>query len=169
MSSHHVVRDQQEPAFLIADLNNSSFETIEQLLEWSPTILVLPTCLDEVTNWGINIDIIISKEDVLTSQEKMAPSIDIIVHSAETNGVTVALNYLIKNNYTAVNIVGDIMALYPIINQFSQSLQIVVHTSTSRCFYVNHRFQKWVITKTKFSLLFESSTASTAGLSSKDD
>lgn len=40
MSSHHIVREKQEPALLIMDLNGFNDEHLGQLLEWNPTVLV---------------------------------------------------------------------------------------------------------------------------------
>ncbi|RZK41505.1 MAG: thiamine pyrophosphokinase, partial [Pedobacter sp.] len=40
MSSHHIVREKQEPALYIHQLGNFDEEKLGQLLEWSPTVLV---------------------------------------------------------------------------------------------------------------------------------
>lgn len=37
MSSHHIVRDDQEPALIIANGAACSSELLGQLLEWSPS------------------------------------------------------------------------------------------------------------------------------------
>ena len=39
MSSHHIVREKQEPALLVLGLNNFSTELLGQLLEWNPTVI----------------------------------------------------------------------------------------------------------------------------------
>ena len=54
MSSHHFVKEQQEPAVFILEVEGISFETVAPLLEWSPTLLVAQEAV-EVTkitrNW----------------------------------------------------------------------------------------------------------------------
>jgi len=41
MSSHHIVREKQEPALIIANGEACSTELLNQLLEWSPFVVVL--------------------------------------------------------------------------------------------------------------------------------
>ena len=45
MSSHHIVRDDQEPALIIANGASCSNELLGQLLEWSP-IVIVTTCVN---------------------------------------------------------------------------------------------------------------------------
>ena len=55
MSSHHIVRDQQEPALLVLT-GTVSFALVGELLEWSPTVLVAEPALETVRTWGIKFD-----------------------------------------------------------------------------------------------------------------
>ena len=41
MSSHHIVRDNQEPALIIANGADCSDALLQQLMEWSPYVLAL--------------------------------------------------------------------------------------------------------------------------------
>lgn len=56
MSSHHVVRDEQEPALLVWQPGQISREQVGELLEWSPRVVVHQQALEEVLNWGIKLD-----------------------------------------------------------------------------------------------------------------
>lgn len=56
MSSHHFVREGQEPALLIADAEAD--EQIMAMLEWSPLIMVAERALPKVASWGIRIDVV---------------------------------------------------------------------------------------------------------------
>jgi hypothetical protein len=60
MSSHHIVRENQEPALLIMHAHAISFEKIQELLEWMPTVVVLHTEVDTVIGWGIKVDVVIA-------------------------------------------------------------------------------------------------------------
>ncbi|MFD2144372.1 hypothetical protein [Mucilaginibacter antarcticus] len=44
MSSHHIVREKQEPALLVLGLDGFDEEQLGQLLEWSPTLMAPPNC-----------------------------------------------------------------------------------------------------------------------------
>ena len=60
MSSHHFVKEQQEPAVFILDVEGISFKTVAPLLEWSPTLLVAQEAVEVVLSWGIKIDVILA-------------------------------------------------------------------------------------------------------------
>jgi len=57
MSSHHIIRDKQEPALIIANGEACSLDLVEQLLEWSPTVVVLDGALERVISLGIKVDV----------------------------------------------------------------------------------------------------------------
>lgn len=61
MSSHHFVREGQEPALLIIDA--LSMELAAPLLEWAPHVVVADAALEEVMLWGIKIDFILLADD----------------------------------------------------------------------------------------------------------
>lgn len=63
MSSHHFVKENQEPALFIADADAIPFEKIQELLEWSPTVVVSWNALDAVLAWGIKVDVVVVEED----------------------------------------------------------------------------------------------------------
>ena len=62
MSSHHIIREKQEPALLIVDLLDFDLENLGQLLEWSPTVIVLKDAVEKVYSLGLKIDVIIDNE-----------------------------------------------------------------------------------------------------------
>src|SRR6187402_1560525 len=57
MSSHHFVKEGQEPALIIVDA--LGLELTEPLLEWVPQVIVLNDIIEDVKNWGIKIDVVI--------------------------------------------------------------------------------------------------------------
>lgn len=57
MSSHHIIREKQEPALIIANGEACSMEILGQLLEWSPTVVVLDGAIKRVLDLGIKIDV----------------------------------------------------------------------------------------------------------------
>lgn len=70
MSSHHFVKEDQEPALIIASVTPQTFEKIKPLLEWSPRIIVRYTTLDSILNWGIKFDGVICNVALKSSIEK---------------------------------------------------------------------------------------------------
>ncbi|HBK84253.1 MAG TPA: thiamine diphosphokinase, partial [Flavobacterium sp.] len=63
MSSHHIVRDDQEPALIIANGAACSTELIGQLLEWSPLVIVLDAAIERVLELGIKVDVLLGDFD----------------------------------------------------------------------------------------------------------
>jgi thiamine pyrophosphokinase len=57
MSSHHIVKEKQEPALIIANGEACSEELLGQLLEWSPFIVVLDQAIYRVLDLGIKVDV----------------------------------------------------------------------------------------------------------------
>jgi hypothetical protein len=66
MSSHHIVREHQEPALIIwSGLELLSSETLDGLLEWSPLIMVYAPMLKTVIRKGLKLDIVLGTESEL--------------------------------------------------------------------------------------------------------
>ena len=63
MSSHHIVRDDQEPALIIANGASCSMELLNQLLEWQPLVIVLDSAMERVVELGIKVDVLLGDFD----------------------------------------------------------------------------------------------------------
>jgi thiamine pyrophosphokinase len=109
MSSHHIVRDAQEPALIIANGESCSYDLLGQLLEWSPHIVVLDGALSRVEELKIKYDVILGDFDGLDidALTELIPPNTKIIHTPdqEKTDLEKGIEYLIKNNFMAVNIV----------------------------------------------------------------
>ena len=65
MSSHHFVREGQEPALLILDA--LAFDIAGPLLEWAPLVVVAQSAVDEVMLWNIKMDVVLAEEKMCES------------------------------------------------------------------------------------------------------
>ncbi|MFN8340999.1 MAG: hypothetical protein U0V64_04955 [Cyclobacteriaceae bacterium] len=61
MSSHHIVRENQEPALVVWDLVR--YEDLAEFLEWSPLVIVTEQSMELVLSWGIRIDVVLGAHD----------------------------------------------------------------------------------------------------------
>src|ERR1700712_5148845 len=106
MSSHHIVREKQEPALLVLGMDSFSDELLGQLLEWSPTVIVTELTAEKINAYGIKIDWIISNQpnEYLQSDIKLMPA-------GADSLAEAALKYLVTHGYPAVNIVTDDLQL----------------------------------------------------------
>lgn len=109
MSSHHFVKDKQEPALIIANGEACSFELLGQLLEWNPFIVVLDGAAERVMQLGIQFDVLLGdfdKEHHFEEIRQIFPNLK-IVHTPDQNKTDLqkGIEYLISNGHSAVNIV----------------------------------------------------------------
>lgn len=109
MSSHHFVKEKQEPALIIANGESCSNELLNQLLEWSPYILVLDGALDRVLARGIKVDAVLGDFDSITTRELNVQDEQDIrwVHAEDQTKTDLekGLEFLIQEGHEAVNIV----------------------------------------------------------------
>ena len=100
MSSHHIVRDDQEPALIIANGASCNEELLGQLLEWSPLVIVLDSAMERVLDLGIKVDVLLGDFDRDFDpnyyKEKQYPLE--IVHTPDQNKTDLekAFDYLIE-------------------------------------------------------------------------
>jgi thiamine pyrophosphokinase len=109
MSSHHIVREKQEPALIIANGESCSFELLGQLLEWSPFVVVLDSAIHRVMSLGIKIDVLLGDFDRdidLQEIEQNQYPIE-IVHTPDQDKTDLekAFDFLIERGFPAANVV----------------------------------------------------------------
>jgi len=164
MSSHHIVRDDQEPALIIANGESCSSELLGQLLEWSPIVIVLDSAITRVVELGIKVDVLLGDFDRNFNAEKYKDSqypIE-IVHAPNQNKTDLekAFDYLIARKIPAVNVVWATgrRADHTITNvtniiRYQNELKIVLLDDYSKIFQLPRKFQKWYPSKTILSLI----------------
>lgn len=147
MSSHHIVREKQEPALVILSLEHFDEEYLGQLLEWSPTVLVSSKVIDEVDSLGIKIDLIISDDqDYKSDQEHVK-----IIHSIEDE-LEDALKYLVSESYPAVNIIHHHFDAKDYL-LFADFIDLVIFCQDQKIYPIKSGFSKWKSKEEKITIL----------------
>jgi len=164
MSSHHIVRDDQEPALIIANGAACDPELLGQLLEWSPLVIVLDSAIERVIDLGIKVDVLLGDFDrgfdpeiYKTSQFPIE-----IVHAPDQDKTDLekAFDYLIERKIPAVNVVWatgrradhTITNLTQIV-RYRDLLKIVILDDHSKIFLLPTKFEKWYTANTPISLI----------------
>jgi thiamine pyrophosphokinase len=164
MSSHHIVRDDQEPALIIANGASCHPELLGQLLEWSPLVIVLDSAMERVMQLDIKVDVLLGDFDrgfdpeiYQTSQYPIE-----IVHTHDVNKADLehAFDYLINRKIPAVNVVWatgrradhTISNLTNIV-RYRDLLKIVILDDHSKVFLLPKKFEKWYPANTPISLI----------------
>lgn len=164
MSSHHIVRDDQEPALIIANGASCQPELLGQLLEWSPLVVVLDSAIERVIHLDIKIDVLLGDFDRDFDPEiyktKQYPLE--IVHTPDQNKTDLekALDYLIERKIPSVNIVWATgkRADHTITNltnivRYRDLIKIVILDDHSKIFLLPNKFEKWYTAGTPISLI----------------
>ena len=164
MSSHHIVRDEQEPALIIANGQSCSFELMGQLLEWSPVVMVLDGAIHRVLELGIKLDIVLGDfdqaenwDELLANQQPVE-----VVHTPDQNKTDLekGLDFLIAKGHKAVNILWATgkRADHHINNlstiaKYKDQITIVMLDDHSRIFNLPNQFTKWYAANQNISLI----------------
>ena len=164
MSSHHIVRDDQEPALIIANGASCQPELLGQLLEWSPLVVVLDSAIERVISLDIKVDVLLGDFDRDFDPEiyktKQYPLE--IVHPPDQNKTDLekALDYLIERKIPSVNIVWATgkRADHTITNltnivRYRDLIKIVILDDHSKIFLLPNKFEKWYTAGTPISLI----------------
>lgn len=164
MSSHHIVRDDQEPALIIANGAACSKELLGQLLEWSPLVVVLDSAIERVIELGIKVDVLLGDFDRGFDPEyyrDMQYPLEII-HTPDQDKTDLekALDYLIERKFPAVNVIWATgrRADHTITNitnivRYRDLIKIVVLDDHSKIFLLPQKFEKWYPAGTPLSLI----------------
>jgi thiamine pyrophosphokinase len=164
MSSHHIVRDDQEPALIIANGAACSTELMNQLLEWSPLVIVLDSAIDRVLELGIKVDVLLGDFDHGFSpedyREKQYPLEIVYAPNQDKTDLEKAFDYLIEKGHKAVNVIWATgkRADHTITNitnsvAYRNQLKIVVLDDHSKVFLLPKKYEKWYTANTTISLI----------------
>ncbi len=136
MSSHHIVKEKQEPALYIHDFNNFSDEYLGQMLEWSPTLIVASSQYEKAISLGLKVDMVFGNDESILDQENAQ------FFLSTGNSLPTVVKHLIVAKYPAVNIISkeskfdDLVCFLPDIN-------IVLFTATEKSYAVKSGFSVW--------------------------
>ena len=164
MSSHHVIRDKQEPALLIANGEGCSFELMGQLLEWSPFVVVLDHAIHRVLDLGIKVDVLLGDFDHnVDFDEIRARQFPLEIISAPDQDKTdleKGIEFLIERGFPAVNILWATgrRADHSLTNmtnivRYKDQIKIVMLDDHSKIFPLVGTFEKWYVQHTPISLI----------------
>ncbi len=164
MSSHHIVRDDQEPALIIANGASCSEELLGQLLEWSPLVIVLDSAIERVLELGIKVDVLLGDFDRGFNPEyyleKQYPLEIVHTPNQDKTDLEKAFDYLIEKGHKAVNVIWATgkRADHTITNitnivAYRNQLKIVIIDDHSKVFLLPNKYDKWYTANTTLSLI----------------
>ena len=166
MSSHHFVKEGQEPALIITEA--VAFAVVEPLLEWAPMVIVMQNAVDQVNAWGIKTDVVITHlHDTQYMIQKLMDQmpVKILSYNHPDEQLDTALFYLISNKQFVVNIITQSAEKY--INKaekFTDRVEIIVMDEHIKWFSVKSGyFTKWIPANTRLLVQHEQGEISLSG------
>jgi len=164
MSSHHIVKDNQEPALIIANGLACSNELLGQLLEWSPVVLVLDGAIERVLQLGVKVDLYTGDFDRNQIPEKVREQqaqIEII-HTPDQSKTDLekAIELLIAKGHKAANIIwatgkraDHTFNNLTLIARYKKQINLVIYDDYSKVYVLPTKFSKYYHAGTPISLL----------------
>lgn len=164
MSSHHIVRDDQEPALIIANGAACSDELLGQLLEWSPLVIVLDSAMARVATLNVKVDVLLgdfdNNFDANCYKESQYPIEIVHIEDQNKTDLEKAFDYLISRNFAAANVVwgtgrraDHTFSNITNIIRYRGKLQIVILDDHSKIHLLPNKFEKWYTKGTPISLI----------------
>jgi thiamine pyrophosphokinase len=164
MSSHHIVRDDQEPALIIANGAACTSELLGQLLEWSPLVVVLDSAIKRVNALGIKVDGLLGDfDDGFDAHEfvrSQHPVEIVFTPDQEKTDLEKAIEYLIERKIPAVNVIwatgrraDHTLANLTNLARYRDQIKIVILDDHSRVYLLPRSFSKWYPAGTIISLI----------------
>lgn len=164
MSSHHIVRDDQEPALIIANGAACSMDVLNQLLEWQPLVIVLDSAMERVAALGIKVDVLLGdfdrNFDPVVYTEKQYPLEIVHMPNQDKTDLEKAFDYLIERGHSAVNVVwatglrlDHTLHSITIAARYQNDLKVVYWDDHSKLFLLPKKFEKWYLKESILSLI----------------
>ncbi|MFN5705161.1 MAG: hypothetical protein ACK45U_04845 [bacterium] len=158
MSSHHFVKEKQEPALLI--LSDSSFEKdiLEQLLEWSPIVIVEDKCLMQLNHEPIKIDYVLQTDlelEEIESWVSFQDNVRIIDSSKSANKIKFLIDILEREDNQALSIIGHSTNQEEILKSDEFKMNIIFYSNEYKTYTKYEHFKKWKEIGSLFDIIAE--------------
>lgn len=156
MSSHHIVRDQQEPALIVEDISEFPIKSLNEMLGWSPTVVCLEKSIVQFSMYGLKVDhAIVEKKKLLTFEEILSHQYPFTLHKSEENSLKQAIYILKESAHPAINIITSKARLSEAMREVLAYPEIEFSIFTPQAKALLHRkneYHKWVPKDTQIEL-----------------
>ncbi|NJM26081.1 MAG: hypothetical protein HC859_11915 [Bacteroidia bacterium] len=124
MSSHHIVKDNQEPALVIEWCPAGYDSPLGELLEWSPLVIVLDKTLPHALSLGFKIDVAVvpyAYAEMYTDMLRHQLPVQLLTYQRDDDPMTTALNYLRAKRTHAVSVLASDPPAWPAVGAFCRN------------------------------------------------
>ena len=148
MSSHHFVREDQEPGLFIYEWVDNAKDLIDQLAQWAPKIVVHEQALEQFLIYGFKADVVLYNKREEWVKENISYQFPVTCKKAKQS-FNANLEFVKNDVINRFNVIGNVTIDDLNINTFG----IVFYTND--CFFhsIKKGFQKWVPDSSEFITL----------------
>jgi len=163
MSSHHVIREDQEPALILANGESCSLQLLEQLLEWSPYVLVLDGALHRVIDLKLKFNSVLGDWDGVDDVESLIQDYQPVevVHAPDQHKTDLdkGIEFLLEKGHKEIHLLwatgkrlDHTMNNIVTMAKYSDRCTIVIFDDHTRAYCVPSPFSKYFNKGTNISL-----------------
>lgn len=181
MSSHHFVRDRQEPTLLVANGDACSQDLLTSLLEWCPYILALDGAYDRLRGLNIAVDAVLGDFDSVRSIDAVLGDLDSVRSISPSKGAPTpaagkpevlfrpdpdktdlqkGLDFLIERGHHSAHIIwasggrsDHFLTHFSILAEYGRRITLNMIDDHCRTFLLPRVFRKWFAAGTQLSLM----------------
>lgn len=152
MSSHHIIRDEQEPPIFVFQINDN-WEQLSEILGWSPILLVNPLLKDTFELRQIKVDGFLIENFTNSNFDKM----NFVYQDLQL--VDSLVKWIVSKKITALNIFCNnhvMMDLFQLLKNKSVNIPFIFFTENGKFILKpNSKFKKWYPEKFEIDILNE--------------
>lgn len=181
MSSHHIVRDNQESALIIANGESCSMSLLDELMEWCPYVLVLDGAMRRVQELGLRADAWLgdfdshelekdsilldggnsSVDDLDWEQQLLATGTEKVWAPDQVKtDLEKGIEFLISRGHTSANVIwgtgrrmDHTFQNLSILPKYQAEISVSILDDYSRVYPLPKQFRKWYPAGTNLSLM----------------
>lgn len=153
MSSHHFVKEKQEPAIYIHSEDSLDIVLLGQLLEWCPFVIADEHALFVLNHEPIKIDLVIQRDltdDDIQLWTANQSNIKVLKLDTKEDKFTSVLNYLVAEQHFAISLIACSDEHFEKLKNLDLPLDIIQYHPNYKAFFIKEHFLKW---KEKDSIL----------------
>lgn len=161
MSSHHFVKEKQEPALYIHSEESIHPELLGELLEWSPFVIADELVLYILNHEPIKIDVVVQQElstDEINSWLEYQANARVLSLAEGADKIQSVLNYIEKEQHHAISIIGCSEEHQHTLDFKKYHTDIIFYTAAYKSFFVEKEFSKWKAKGSQFVFEVEEAT-----------